>query len=166
MSIIYDALKKVETKVNKPVNKPLQFKINKKPRPKFYTYLIYALVLCCGFFAAFLLFKSIFPEAELIVKKISPEIVPKPDVAPESMQETPPPSKDNLLPPTETQERLAPLFVVSGVFSSENQGYAIINNRVVKEGDLIEGAMVTQINADGVKLKYEDAIFELSPGSN
>jgi hypothetical protein len=37
---------------------------------------------------------------------------------------------------------------------------------VVKEGDVIEGAMVERINADGVKLKYEGAVIELSPGSN
>ena len=176
MSIIYDALKKVETQVDKPNGNPLQFKKHKEPRPKFYTYLIYVLVLCAGFFAANLLFKFIFPEGQLITNKttqpvaapalkISPKIAPE-NVAPESPQEIPPSSKDNLLLPPETQERITPLFVVSGVFFSENQGFAIINDRVVKEGDVIEGAKVERINADGVKLKYEGAAIELSPGSN
>jgi len=187
MSIIYDALKKVETKVDKPDNNPLQFKIQKQAKPKFSTYLIYALVLCGGFFAANLLFKFIFPDRQLAPKKeaqpaaaaplkISPKITPMPEaklqeqkivnVAPESPQVIPPSSKDNLLLPAETQERTAPLFVVSGVFFSENQGFAIINDRVVKEGDVIEGAKVAQINADGVKLKYENTVINLSPGSN
>jgi len=145
------------------------------------------LVLCGGFFVAFLLFKFIFPEGQLTAKKatqpaavaplkISPKIALKPEakpqeqktanVAPESLQEIPPSSKGNLLLPPEVPERITPLFVVSGVFFSENQGYAIINDRVVKEGDVIEGAMVARINADGVKLKYQDAVIELSPGSN
>ena len=187
MSIIYDALKKVETQVDKSDHSPLQFKIHKGAKPKFYTYLIYLLVLCGGFFAANLLFKFIFPDGQLAAKKamqpvvalplkISPKIAPKPEVklqkqetsnvAPESPQEIPSSSKDNLLLPPETQERTTPLFVVSGVFFSENQGYAIINDRVVKQGDVIEGAMVERINADGVKLKYEDVVIELSPGSN
>jgi len=178
MSIIYDALKKVETKIDKPGNNPLQFKMHKeaKPKPKFYAYLIYVLVLCGGFFAAFLLFKFIFPEGQLTAKtatqpaavaplKISPKIAPE-NVAPESPQEIPPSSKDNLLLPPETQERITPLFIVSGVFFSENQGYAIINDRVVKQGAVIEGAMVERINADGVQLKYEGVAIELSPGSN
>jgi len=187
MSIIYDALKKVGPKVGESNIGSLQFKTNKKPKPKFYTYLIYPLVLCGGFFAANLLFKFIFPEGQLITKKatqpataaplkISPEIAPQPEtklqeqktanVAPKSLQETPPSSKDNLLFPPETQEQTTPLFVVSGVFFSENQGFAIINDRVVKEEDVIEGAKVERINADGVKLKYEDVVIELSPGSN
>jgi len=178
MSIIYDALKKVETQVDKPNGNPLQFKKHKAARPKFYTYLIYLLVLCGGFFAAHLLFKFIFPEEELTAKKttqpaivaplkISPQISPpQPDIAPKSLPETPPPSKDYLLLPPETQEHTTPLFVVSGIFFSENQGFAIINDRVVKEGDAVEGAKVERISADGVKLKYEGVVIELSPGSN
>jgi hypothetical protein len=161
--------------VEEPNIGSLQFKTNKKPKPKFYTYLIYALVLCGGFFAANLLFKFIFPEGELTAKKatqpaaaaplkISPKIVLEAEAKP---QETPPlSSNENLLLPPETQEQTTPLFVVSGVFFSENQGFAIINDRVVKEGDVIEGATVERINADGVKLKYEGVVIELSPGSN
>ena len=187
MSIIYDALKKVETQVDKSDHSPLQFKIHKEAKPKFYTYLIYLLVLFGGFFVAFLLFKFIFPEGQLAAKKatppvaalplkISPKISPKPEaklqkqetanVAPQSPQEIPPSSKDNLLLPPETQARTTPLFVVSGVFFSKNQGYAIINEQVVKQGDVIEGATVERINADGVKLKYENTVINLSPGSN
>ena len=177
MSIIYDALKKVGPKVEESNIGSQQFKTNKKPKPKFYIYLIYLLVLCGGFFAAHLLFKFIFPEGELTAKKetkptvavplqTSPTITPQPDIAPKSLPETPPSSNDNLLLPPETQERTTPLFVVSGIFFSENQGFAIINDRVVKEGDLIEGAKVERISADGVKLKYEGVVIELSPGSN
>ena len=177
MSIIYDALKKLETKVDKPDHNPLQFKIHKeaKPKPKFYTYLIYTLLACFGFLTANLLFKFIVPEEKDTAKKVAQPAVTalrnnaRVEVKAESVelpQESPPLPKDNFILPSETGQQITPPFVITGVFFSENQGYAIINDRVVKQGDVIEGAMVERINADGVELKYEGTLIKLSPGSN
>ncbi|MFA6217039.1 MAG: hypothetical protein WDL87_05235 [Candidatus Omnitrophota bacterium] len=43
-------------------------------------------------------------------------------------------------------------FVLSGVFFSDNEGFALINNHIVKEGDFIEGAIIQRITIDEVVL--------------
>lgn len=46
--------------------------------------------------------------------------------------------------------------MLNGVFFSENEGYALINNRIVKEGDALEGVTVKRIKLDEVELEAED----------
>jgi len=43
-------------------------------------------------------------------------------------------------------------LVLNGIFFSEGQGYALINNQIVKESDVIDGAKVLKITSDAVEL--------------
>ena len=62
----------------------------------------------------------------------------------------------------ETKKELSASFVLNGVFFSGNEGYALINNRVVKKGDVIDGATVVGIALDEVDLEAEGSVIKLS----
>jgi len=158
MSIIYDALKKVE----QSSAKSLETKVAKGSRspsriPKF---LIYVLVVCFGFFIANFFFGMLpkqLSNNNLLKTKNPPQIQNLP-------KETPPEVKPSL--PIETKvekkEELSGSFVLNGVFFSGNEGYALINNRIVKKGDIIDGATVALIALNEVDLVKEGAIIKLS----
>lgn len=55
-----------------------------------------------------------------------------------------------------------PELNLSGFLSNDSGGWAIINDRIVKKGDVISGAEVMGIYADRVELKFEDESFSLS----
>lgn len=160
MSIIYDALKKVEAAIHRD---SLATKTDKKEhKSKFKNYLLYVLVVCLGFFIANIFFGILKPSVmvksqPLVIQKEAqlplPALVPKEE-----------PTLDTSLS-APTERRAAPLLVLNGVFFSENEGYALINNRIVKEGDAIDGATVLRIDLDGVECKFEDAVIKLSTGS-
>lgn len=167
MSIIYDALKKVEASISsrdslvtKPDKKERKSKLkNYLPRTKMVRGLLYILVICLGFFIANIFFgviskPSIIGKSQLpvIQKEALPTLIPKEETL-----------LDTSLP-VSTERRAAPLLVLNGVFFSENEGYALINNRIVKKGDVIDGAVVMQINLDGVECKFEDSVISLSSG--
>lgn len=170
MSIIYDALKKVEASIHrdslviKPDKKERKSKFkNYLPRTKLVRGLLYILVICLGFFIANIFF-GVISKPSIMVKSKPPvtqkeALPPLPSLIPK--EET---LLDTSLP-VSTERRAAPLLVLNGVFFSENEGYALINNRIVKKGDVIDGAVVMQINLDGVECKFEDSIIKLSSGS-
>jgi len=66
----------------------------------------------------------------------------------------------------ETQKETPPVFTLNGVFFSGNEGYALINNRIVKQGDKIDGATVVQIFLDEVDLDFGGSIIKLSSSSS
>jgi hypothetical protein len=45
-----------------------------------------------------------------------------------------------------------PELVLNGIFASEAGSYALINNRIVREGETISGAKVVRIYANKVEL--------------
>jgi len=158
MSIIYDALKKVEAAISG--RKALVTKPDRKERKfKFKNYLLYVLVICIGFFIANIFF-GIIPRPPIMTKSQPPviqkETLPSPIPIPKEK-----PLLDTGLS-VSIQKQAMPSLVLNGVFFSENEGYALINNRIVKKGDVIDGAAVTQINLDGVECKFEDSIIKLS----
>ena len=165
MSIIYDALKKVEasgandskTKIDKGF----------KPKPKIY--FLYALVICFGFFIANIFYGWLSPKLSLkttdIVTKGQPLIDKKQAVSAydQSSSKTATlqtnTSVENRI---ETPKENPPSFTLNGVFFSEDEGYALINNRIVKKGDKIEGATIVQISLDEVDLEFGGSIIKLS----
>ena len=66
---------------------------------------------------------------------------------------------------SQSEKQIQPLLVLNGIFFSENQGYALINNRIVKEGDTVDGAIVDRISLDGVDLNSGGLVIKLSTGS-
>jgi len=167
MSIIYDALKKVE-KSNNPDFKVETEKSNKHYSPKTKTYLAYALVVCVGLFIGNIIFGFLTKPAQSLVKN-RPSVTKKPIVsrykglaqktlpaAPKVTPHTPPSTSADIKKGPE-----AP-WVLNGVFFSENEGYALINNQIAKEGDVIDGATVKRISLNEVELEANGSAVKLS----
>jgi len=63
--------------------------------------------------------------------------------------------------PVEKEEKAAELLKLNGIFFSGSDGYALINNQIVKAGDELAGAVVLRITLDGVELKRGDKTINL-----
>ena len=44
------------------------------------------------------------------------------------------------------------MFVLNGIFFSDNDSYALINNQIVRENDYVDAAKVSSITANTVEL--------------
>jgi hypothetical protein len=53
-------------------------------------------------------------------------------------------------------------YNLSGIFFSGNQNYCIINDKVLGEGDSVEGARVTRISTEDVELQLNDKTIKLN----
>lgn len=158
MSIIYEALKKTEGKLA-----DVQGKEDKKPKPKFKIYFIYVSVLCIGFLIANILF-GIFSSISKSKAKKFPEPQPAAitSLAPPIVTSS---QSDTGSVTTAQPEQVLPSFILNGIFFSENEGYALINNKIVKEGDIVDGATVAGISSKMVEIKYQDSVLTLSTGN-
>lgn len=153
MSIIYEALKKIEAKGQKSSEVKLEVKPKANPR----LYLLFALVIGLGFLLANFVF-HLFSQPALIkaTSLKTPEVKEIAKVQPPS----PETSVSELSLPA--QKQIDPsIFTLNGVFFSENEGYAIINNQIVKTGDLIEGLKVARIDENEVELESEGSSIKL-----
>ncbi len=176
MSIIYDALKKVgkslhQAQAQKEKNLPL-------PTFKIKIYLTYALIIFLGVVAAKIFFDLFIPSAEIktadfptaqkaSLAKIVTTIPAAVNTQAPALTGPPMPTKESTVasPPKEEQRPLLPALVLNGVFFSEEKGYALINNRIAKEGDNVEGATVEKVTLEGVKLKFQNTTINLSTSS-
>ncbi len=147
MSIIYDALKKVEGIVTASP----KTNTGKGLKPKTGIYLLYVLTACFVLFLA----NYFYVRLEQRILHKNSDIVPKAK-APLNKKNT---LSTNL--PSSAKET-PPLFTLNGVFFSGEEGYALINNRFVRKGDKIEGATVVQILLDEVELESGSSIIKLS----
>ncbi len=147
MSIIYDALKKVEASV---INEP-KTKTDKRVKPKIKPYLLYALLACVGLFIANAFSVFSFPKPSL--NKTQAAVKPEPIIQPPART-----SALEVIP----QELKPPSFNLTGVFFSKDESYALINNQIVKKGDKIDGATVMEITVDEVVLESKGSTIKLS----
>jgi hypothetical protein len=164
MSIIYDALKKVETSQTGDSKR----EIDKGFKPKLKIYLLYALMICLGLFIANIFYEWLIPKPLLnttdIVTGGQPMIDKKETVSSYSQPSTGTTvlqTSASVETKIETQKEGPSSFTLNGVFFSGNDGYALINNRVVKKGDKIDGATVVQILLDEVDLEFGGSIIKL-----
>lgn len=177
MSIIYDALKKVENKIadtdGGKIDEP---KLPKKPPFKLKIYILYILVLSGGFIAAAVVFMLSHPQSHPLVaitkqtnnylsqltKSLPKSALPLSVPAKESQQ--PAPSVPLVSPSDGAKGPVGTphILVLNGVFFSDNEGYALINNQILREGDVINGMTVEHIALDGVELKSEGSIIKLT----
>lgn len=162
MSIIYDALKKIEK--SNSVTPKAEDKLNApSPSKKTKTYLLYILVVCLGAAIANIFFGFFTKPAKVNkVNKIN-KVVALPVLPPAMPPKELPPGIKKVPDAVEAkkQPELSPL-VLNGVFFSQSQGYALINNRIVKEGDTVEGAVVKRIGLGEVELEFEGSVTKLS----
>jgi len=162
MSIIYDALKKVEaTAANDP-----KTEIKKSTKPKTNIYLLYALMICLVLFIANIFYGLISKKTPLkitgIATKTQPNVDRKELISQPSGKTPVPEINASMGNGTETPKETSPSFVLNGVFFSGAEGYALINNRIVKKGDKVDGATVTQIFLDEVELDFDGSAIKLS----
>lgn len=156
MSIIYDALKKVQQAINQK---------DKQISPqKTKLYLLYVLVICVGLFLGNIIFGfltahlkkplGIHPKEIPLVKKSEVNL------SPILSKETP----SQAIPIVSGKMKSEPpkSFVLNGVFFAEDQGYALINNRIAGVGDVVDGATVKKIGLDEVELEVEGKTIKLS----
>lgn len=143
MSIIYDALKKVETAGIDDSGAKIDKGLDKVIKSKPVIYLLYALIICLGFLLASFIYRWLLPKPLLSASKHSAEPILLP-VSPE----------------IETKKSTSG-FNLNGIFFSEDGCYALINNQIVREGDKIAGATVVEITLDAVKLDSNGTVIEL-----
>lgn len=159
MSIIYDALKKVERSTNKDIIS----EVNKeRSGNKLTSYLLYVLVACAGLFAANMIFSLFSPPAAN--PKPAKIASPAAKVAP-----APAPIAQKAAPAVIVEAKIEPMIpplVLNGVFFSKNECYALINNKVVKQGDSVEGVKVKKVNLEDVELETSTGVkFKLATQS-
>jgi hypothetical protein len=152
MSIIYDALKKVEDSGGLASISKFEKtrKFNKRG------ILLYVFALACGIILANVIF-GVFSKPAPGIRIAG--VQEKPVVSAASRQDLP--IAETYVPPLGAEPK-APKLVLSGVFFSQTSSYAIINNQIVKEGDIIEGVVVKRINQEDVVLESSGVPFTLS----
>jgi hypothetical protein len=153
MSIIYDALKKVEgttadLKERKHEDKP-------KTKNKNH-YLIYAFVVVAGLAIANFAF-SYFSKSALTI----PEAKTTPE-APAKTIAAVPEQKEIAVEKIEIKKLGNSDFSLNGIFFSEDDTYALVNNQVVKIGDSVNGATVKDITVNTVVLGLGDEELTLN----
>jgi len=161
MSIIYDALKKVEISNSKNTEGA--------PMPRkgllswLKVYALYILCICAGGVFISIIFSL---SSELMqtsdIAKPKKETVIKKDPLPIVKENIPPNNTPAPLPPEPIEAQPAPSFILSGTFFSEGQVYALINQQIVKEGDLVDKAMVKRIALNEVELELDGSMIKLS----
>ena len=149
MSIIYDALKKVEEKLPGPaagspaVPGITPLKIG----------LLATAVLLAGYGLAALAFSSRYVQDLIRGDTAVPAALPQPRTA-GAPQSAPLPRA--VRPAQKTS------YILNGVFSANNANYALVNNTIVQAGDMIGAAKVTSITAEGVDLEENGQPVRLS----
>jgi len=162
MSIIYDALKKVQNNTDntKPTEKPAAIKpVGKKINPL----LIYILVICAGLFLGNYAYKYFIPGTRHLItaKKENQVIKYRVPGITTPVKQIPPPAAITAEVPANTIPNAEPAFVLNGVFFEQGEGYALINNKIVRIGDEIEHAKVKEIRITGVELEFEGKTVKL-----
>lgn len=152
MSIINEALKKTEQRIqqNEAKNNPPPANLA-GPKP----FLLYILILLAGIYLSNFIFI-------LLGHKIKTAQVPKKTATAirEPAVFSPAPDKPVLV--KEEKEAPEANFVLNGIFFSDNDGYALINNQIVRENDLVDGARVKKITANTVELSSQEKLITLS----
>lgn len=153
MSIINEALKKAEKSIHAA---PPAAKKNTGKRYVFYgAVLVLAVVVETGLFN--LVSRSGAPKSAQ-VEPVTALPIPAQQLMPSSAPVPPPPPPS--APPLE--KKTTPKLALNGIFFSEDKGYyALINNRIVKKGDIIEGAQVSRIDLDKVEIVSEGQLITL-----
>lgn len=160
MSIINEALKKTGQFIqeNEAKNRPVAKNIHTaKP------WLIYILILLAGIFLSKVIFDLISHKStghilitsdqnskpqdyklELAAINSKPALVTAPIV------------------PLENNTPTQPSFVLNGIFLSDNDAYALVNNQIVRENDSVDGAKIIRITVNTVELDSNGKLTSLS----
>lgn len=148
MSIIYEALKKAQ----KRLTLPLVVKKNKKPpHVRFY----FAFVIFAAFGCAIALFMIVYTPkikfpSTLQVSKLASQTAASPDLSSVIDSSDKIPGMSNLA------------VKLKGVALINNEYFALVNERILKAGDFINGVQVKKIYEKCVEFKLGNKDFTLS----
>ena len=170
MSIIYDALKKIEKKIEAAPRKDQEAKSVKKSKRPLGAYLAYAFVVCVGILIGNMVFGSFrqkvkagyAPSVKLPPLASSPAGTRPLAQLPETILA--PATADPGSAKKQNKAPAAPILTLNGVFFSDDGGYALINNRIVREGDTIEGIKIVRISSEEVELDNNGTPLKLPTG--
>lgn len=169
MSIIYDALKKVEESNVKEI-KP-QAEPSEHHKRSFKTYLLYGLAACVGLFVINLFFSFLtHPKQGAKAERLNPAPVFKEQTPPALQTQAAIQAKPSAQQPSQQEAPKATavrmsskgLLILNGIFFSENEGYALVNNHIVKVGDTVNSATVKSITVDEVELEADGESVKLT----
>lgn len=151
MSIIYDALKKAQESISPNSKQSANLK-TPNPLSKLKIILLYVLIMGAGLAISNIIFSFVgFPAVKKPVAKNikpTPNLTAKEKPKVENIVGTQPPAALIAAPGTQSAKQ----FILSGVFFSQDEGYALINNQIVKKGDIVDDAVVLSIGLNGVEL--------------
>jgi hypothetical protein len=146
MSIIHDALKKVEQAQNVKAQHVVTPKNHSgHGRKNNFIFVIFAVV-----FGLFIL---------NFLLKYSPDKAVKKVVQPSLVEAKLTSFSENSALKTNSK---AVNLVLNGVFLADNEWFALINNQIVKKGQEINGAVLKNISFDEVELDSQGSILKLS----
>lgn len=171
MSIIYEALKKIQ--INFPAEPQA---LEEKPYSRLKVYFSHIIITLAGFLATALVYSYFVSRPRLShpaetssAKETAGKIMltqsspaQASPVLPESLNQKPVPEKEI---PAPEQKTPLPTLILNGIFFSEQGSYALINNRIVREGDTLEGLSVKKIEPKEVVLADKDSTLKLSTDS-
>ena len=192
MSIINEALKKTEQHIqkNEARNSPegeglassgqMPAKIIPTPSP----WLIYILILLTGILLSKFIFSLLNRQEGRSLVSASQSHKPQGDGLASSSQShkpqgdglasssqshkvetsnpTPPLTLSTVIPENNKTPKLN--FLLNGIFFSDRDGYALVNNQIVRENDVVDGAKVTKITTNTVELDSDGKLISLSTG--
>jgi hypothetical protein len=133
MSIIYDALRKVENKLELTGEKDIVTDIKRIARKK--PYYFYLVVIVVGLTLASVTYNMVTKRYLNRVITISGEHGPA---------------------------KLGKDITLNGIFFSGDTNYALVNNQIVKEGDRVLGIIVRRITSEAVELDKNGVLYRLS----
>jgi hypothetical protein len=180
MSIINEALKKTEEYLQKNATQdnPLPPKPT-APKP----FLLYILILLAGLLLGNFIFNllshklqgnglasnstqvhglSSFRQSQAESHKIQTTQTPKKNTLPAIQTTNSPPAAALPSQPPEEKKPKESSFVLNGIFFSDNDGYALVNNQIVRENDYVDGAKVGLITPNTVELDNAGQTITLS----
>lgn len=165
MSIIYDALKKVQKNITSESIPRLDTALSVKARHKTNPILILILLVCLVLTLAnfsYLFFKH-YQNIKSVKKELPPvELKTIPAPAAKETGQTPVTNVEQPVAPIAPAE---PELALNGVFFEQGDGYALINNKIVQVGDQINHAKVKEITLNGVELEFEGKSIKLQSPS-
>jgi hypothetical protein len=128
--------------------------ISKEARPvNWFAYIVILVIVVGG--VAFFMNQFYFKTAQEIP---IPKMPAKEGMDSAIYEKKPIPAETADLP----QESLLPQLALSGIVYDVEKPYAIVNNKVLVQGDKIDGAVVVEISRDRVKFVFQDEEFEIS----
>ena len=166
MSIINEALKKTEENLQRNAGKDTSLPA-KSAKPR--TFLFYILILSAGLLLGNFIFNllSHLPQSNSVVsgsqnRKIKTAQIPEKNTLPFAQTINPAPSAALTEQPAEEKKPTPASFVLNGIFLSDKDGYALVNNQIVRENDSVDGAKVKLITASSVELENDTGTIVLT----